>query len=99
MDFGLTQSSLKHMHKSCAFEEAIFQTKPNWNMKINSEILLGHSHHLLPLLKIFPASKAKPIYIANASIFPSPSPNSKQQRPSGVKKVGIFAGNLETLSS
>lgn len=62
-------------------------------MKINSQTLLGHSHHLLPLLKIFSASKGKPIYIANVSIHHHhpPTPNSKQQTgESEQKKWGFF---------
>lgn len=38
-------------------------------MKINSQTLLSRSHHLLAPLKTSAASKAKPIYITNASIF------------------------------
>lgn len=80
-------------------------------MKINSQTLLGRSRRSLPSLKIFPASKAKPIYIANASVSPPPSPpllflelETAQAEGGGgrrEKKSGdfSFAGNLETLSS
>lgn len=79
------------MHKPCAFEEAIFQTRRKLKHEINSQTLLGRSHHLLPMLKIFPASKAKPIYIANASIFLLPFLELKTAKTKGRgKKEGIF---------
>lgn len=102
IDFGLIQSSLNICTSLVALKRQYFKLDANWNMKINSQTLLGHSHHLLPLLKIFPASKAKPIYIANASIFFTALPRTQNSKDQGERKKRgdfSFAGNLETLSS
>lgn len=103
IDFGLIQSSLNICTSPVPLKRQYFKPDANWNMKINSQTLLGRSHHLLPLLKIFPASKAKPIYIANASIFFFTAlPRTQNSKDQGERKKRgdfSFAGNLETLSS
>lgn len=106
MDLGLTESSLNIRTSLTPLKTQDFKLNSDWNMKINSQTLLGHSHHLLPLLKIFfRHQRGKPIYIANAYDFFSSSSllllKLKTAKAGESEKSGdfSFADNLETLSS
>lgn len=92
----------KYMHKSHAFEEAIFQTKLKLKHENKQSDTAGSQSPIAALAKdFFPASKAKPIYMANASISLLPFLKLKTEKTKGSETNGdfSFAGNLETLSS
>ena len=59
IDYGLIQSSLNICTSLTPLKRQYFKLNSNWNMKINSQTLLGRSHHLPPLLKIFSSIKGK----------------------------------------
>lgn len=58
MDFGLTQSSL-NICKSCAFEEAIFQTKLKLKHENKQSDTVGSQSPLTALAKDFSSIKGK----------------------------------------